>query len=197
MIIGSNYSNYNYYKPQGYEKDANSSQFNTENSNEKDFDEKNQNSAENKQEQTQMINGVELTMKEVQLVRELQSIDRNVKTHEAAHQAAGGGLAGAASFSYTKGPDNQMYATAGEVPIRMQKGNTPEETIAIARQVVAAAMAPSDPSPQDYKVAANATRMEIEARAEATKLKAEEAKEKDKKKVNKKALKSRFKKLMI
>ncbi|MDL0108468.1 hypothetical protein NYG95_05405 [Campylobacter felis] len=175
MIISSNYSNYNYYKPQSYEKNANSSQFNTENSNEKD-----QNSAEKKQ-QTQMINGVELTMKEVQLVRELQSIDRNVKAHEAAHQAVGGGLAGAASFSYTKGPDNQMYATAGEVPIRMQKGNTPEETIAIARQVVAAAMAPTDPSPQDYKVAANATKMEIEARAEATKLKAEEAKEKNKK----------------
>ncbi|EPI2077145.1 putative metalloprotease CJM1_0395 family protein [Campylobacter upsaliensis] len=179
MIISSNYSNYNYYKPQSYEKDANSSQFNTENSNEKDFDKKDQNSAK-KEQQTQMINGVELTMKEVQLVRELQSIDRNVKAHEATHQAAGGGLAGAASFSYTKGPDNQMYATAGEVPIKMQKGNTPEETIAIARQVVAAAMAPSDPSPQDYKVAANATKMEIEARAEATKLKAEEAKEKNK-----------------
>ena len=85
-----------------------------------------------------------------------------------------------ASYSYTRGPDNQMYATAGEVPIRMQKGNTPEQTISNARQVMAAAMAPADPSPQDYKVAANATRMEIEARAEATKLKAEEAKEKNK-----------------
>ncbi|EAI7242362.1 hypothetical protein CK719_01200 [Campylobacter upsaliensis] len=178
MIISSNYSNYNYYKPQSYEKDANSKEIDHTNSNEKTH---NSSEKEDKQkEQTQMINGVELTMKEVQLVRELQSIDRNVKAHEAAHQAAGGGLAGAASFSYTKGPDNQMYATAGEVPIKMQKGNTPEETIAIARQVVAAAMAPSDPSPQDYKVAANATKMEIEARAEATKLKAEEAKEKNK-----------------
>ncbi|EOW8764279.1 putative metalloprotease CJM1_0395 family protein, partial [Campylobacter coli] len=129
-------------------------------------------------EQTQMINGVELTIQQVQQVRELQSIDRNVKAHEAAHQAAGGGLAGAASFSYTRGPDNQMYATAGEVPIRMQKGRTPEETIANARQVVAAAMAPADPSPQDYKVAANALKMEFEARAEATKLKAQEAQEK-------------------
>lgn len=124
-----------------------------------------------------MINGVELTIQQVQQVRELQSIDRNVKAHEAAHQAAGGGLAGAASFSYTRGPDNQMYATA-EVPIRMQKGRTPEETIANARQVVAAAMAPADPSPQDYKVAANALKMEFEARAEATKLKAQEAQEK-------------------
>lgn len=81
-----------------------------------------------------MVNGVELSQKEVAQVRELQSIDRNVKAHEAAHQAAGGGLAGAASFTYTRGPDNQMYATAGEVPISMQKGNTPEETIANARQ---------------------------------------------------------------
>lgn len=71
-----------------------------------------------------------------------------------------------------------MYATAGEVPIRMQKGRTPEETIANARQVVAAAMAPADPSPQDYKVAANALKMEFEARAEAIKLKAQEAQEK-------------------
>lgn len=136
-------------------------------------------------EQTQMINGVELTMQQVQQVRELQSIDRNVKAHEAAHQAAGGGLAGAASFSYTRGPDNQMYATAGEVPIRMQKGRTPEETIANARQVVAAAMAPADPSPQDYKVAANALKMEFEARAEATKLKAQEAQEKKEEKEEK------------
>ena len=122
-----------------------------------------------------MVNGIALDSKELQVLRELQDTDRNVKAHEAAHQAAGGGLTGPASFSYTRGPDNQMYAIAGEVPIRVQKGNTPEETIAIARQIIAAAMAPSDPSPQDYKVAANATKMEIEARAEAVKMKAEEA----------------------
>lgn len=154
-------------------KKNNAEQENTENTNSQNKDSKQNN------EQTQMINGVELTMQQVQQVRELQSIDRNVKAHEAAHQAAGGGLAGAASFSYTRGPDNQMYATAGEVPIRMQKGRTPEETIANARQVVVAAMAPADPSPQDYKVAANALKMEFEARAEATKLKAQEAQEKN------------------
>ncbi|WP_276883959.1 putative metalloprotease CJM1_0395 family protein [Campylobacter cuniculorum] len=137
-------------------------------------DEQKQDSNQNN-EQTQMVNGVALDSKELQVLRELQDTDRNVKAHEAAHQAAGGGLTGPASFSYTRGPDNQMYAIAGEVPIRVQKGNTPEETIAIARQIIAAAMAPSDPSPQDYKVAANATKMEIEARAEAVKMKAEEA----------------------
>ncbi|MCR2062644.1 putative metalloprotease CJM1_0395 family protein [Campylobacter helveticus] len=177
MMINLSYSNYDYYKPQASNQNTNSKDLNPQNPNEE-----NQTSTqkEENKEQTQMVNGVELTAKEIQLVRELQSVDRNVKAHEAAHQAAGGGLAGVASYSYTRGPDNQMYATAGEVPIRMQKGNTPEQTISNARQVMAAAMAPADPSPQDYKVAANATRMEIEARAEATKLKAEEAKEKNK-----------------
>ncbi|EOK1021478.1 putative metalloprotease CJM1_0395 family protein [Campylobacter coli] len=173
MQIGLNYnyaSNSSYYDKT---QKNNAEQENTENTNSQNKDSKQNN------EQTQMINGVELTIQQAQQVRELQSIDRNVKAHEAAHQAAGGGLAGAASFSYTRGPDNQMYATAGEVPIRMQKGRTPEETIANARQVVAAAMAPADPSPQDYKVAANALKMEFEARAEATKLKAQEAQEKN------------------
>lgn len=166
--------NYNYTSNSSYEKTQknNTTQENTENTNSQNKDPKQNN------EQTQMINGVELTLQQVQQLRELQSIDRNVKAHEAAHQAAGGGLAGAASFSYTRGPDNQMYAVAGEVPIRMQEGRTPEETIANARQVAAAAMAPADPSPQDYKVAANAAKMEFDARAEATKLKAQEAKEK-------------------
>ncbi|EMG6304397.1 TPA: hypothetical protein SG801_000607 [Campylobacter coli] len=166
--------NYNYTSNSSYEKTQknNTTQENTENTNSQNKDSKQNN------EQTQMINGVELTLQQVQQLRELQSIDRNVKAHEAAHQAAGGGLAGAASFSYTRGPDNQMYAVAGEVPIRMQEGRTPEETIANARQVAAAAMAPADPSPQDYKVAANAAKMEFDARAEATKLKAQEAKEK-------------------
>ncbi|HHD0453960.1 TPA: putative metalloprotease CJM1_0395 family protein [Campylobacter coli] len=166
--------NYNYASNSSYEKTQknNTTQENAENTNSQKKDSKQNN------EQTQMINGVELTLQQVQQLRELQSIDRNVKAHEAAHQAAGGGLAGAASFSYTRGPDNQMYAVAGEVPIRMQEGRTPEETIANARQVAAAAMAPADPSPQDYKVAANAAKMEFDARAEATKLKAQEAKEK-------------------
>lgn len=166
--------NYNYASNSSYEKTQknNTTQENTENTNSQNKDPKQNN------EQTQTINGVELTLQQVQQLRELQSIDRNVKAHEAAHQAAGGGLAGAASFSYTRGPDNQMYAVAGEVPIRMQEGRTPEETVANARQVAAAAMAPADPSPQDYKVAANAAKMEFDARAEATKLKAQETKEK-------------------
>lgn len=171
MQIDSSYHSYTY--------DSSFSKTNSQKDDKKS--DENKDDKEKNGEKTQMLNGVELTQKEVQQVRELQSIDKNVKAHEAAHQAAGGGLAGAASFTYTRGPDNQMYATAGEVPISIQKGNTPEETIANARQIAAAAMAPADPSPQDYKVAANAAKMEFDARAEAMKLKAEESKEKEEK----------------
>lgn len=174
MQIVSNYNSYDYYSLSKETKNSNSFKNNADSS-------PNDENTKEKQEdkQTQNINGVELDAKQIQQLRELQSIDRDVKAHEAAHQAAGGGLAGAASFSYTRGPDNQMYAVAGEVPIRMQQGRTPEETIANARQIAAAAMAPTNPSPQDYKVAANATKMEFEARAEAMKIKAEKAKEKE------------------
>lgn len=131
MQISSSYNSYDYYssKP-SFDK---TNQSDSTQKDEKNLSE-NKDDKEKNGEQTQMVNGVELSQKEVAQVRELQSIDRNVKAHEAAHQAAGGGLAGAASFTYTRGPDNQMYATAGEVPISMQKGNTPEETIANARQ---------------------------------------------------------------
>ncbi|WP_414600903.1 putative metalloprotease CJM1_0395 family protein [Helicobacter sp.] len=120
-------------------------------------------------------NGETLDPQQTQALNELKAIDRNVRAHEAAHVGAGGGVvAGGASYTYTRGPDGQMYATAGEVPIRMQKGKTPEETIQNARRIIAAAMAPSDPSPQDYKVAASAAQMEVSARAEQARENAKE-----------------------
>ncbi|MDE5602817.1 MAG: hypothetical protein K2I71_02725 [Helicobacter sp.] len=119
------------------------------------------------QEDLRAINGEKLNESQIQQVRELEQIDRNVRAHEAAHIAAGAGVVtGGASFSYTRGPDGKMYATAGEVPISMEKEDTPQETIANARKIIAAAMAPSDPIPQDYKVAASAAQMEIEAKIE-------------------------------
>ncbi|NPA66233.1 MAG: hypothetical protein GXO11_05045 [Epsilonproteobacteria bacterium] len=105
----------------------------------------------------------ELSPSEKQLVSELQARDTEVRAHEAAHQSAGAGLAGGASFSYQKGPDGKMYAIGGEVPISFKEGKDPQETIANARQVKAAAMAPANPSPQDYAVANTATMMELKA----------------------------------
>jgi hypothetical protein len=104
-----------------------------------------------------------LDASQMQMIEKLQARDTEVKAHEAAHKAAGGALAGSASYTYQKGPDNKMYAIGGEVPISFKEGSTPEETKANARQVAAAAMAPANPSPQDYGVASNARMMEIKA----------------------------------
>jgi len=103
-------------------------------------------------------------------ILKLQEIDTHVKNHEAAHKAAGGEFAGSASYSYTIGPDGKKYAVAGEVPIAIKKGKTPEETMANMEKVKAAALAPADPSPQDLKVAATASTIENQAKMESKKL---------------------------
>lgn len=123
-------------------------------------------------------NTEDLTTEEVQEVSELQARDTEVRTHEAAHIAASGGLAmGGASFTYQKGPDGMQYAIGGEVNIDTSEGKTPEETISKAQTIRAAALAPADPSGQDLKVAASATSMETSARAELAQQKMEEAEE--------------------
>ncbi|MGP1450610.1 MAG: putative metalloprotease CJM1_0395 family protein [Wolinella sp.] len=114
--------------------------------------------------------GESLSQSEMAQVRELSRIDSQVKAHENAHIAAGAGVvSGGASYSYTRGPDGKMYATAGEVPIDTSMGDDPKENIAKARQIRAAALAPSDPSPQDYKVAATASMLEMKAQIELSK----------------------------
>jgi len=111
----------------------------------------------------------ELSDDEKRVVTELQARDSEVRAHEAAHQAAGGGMTGGASYSYQKGPDGRMYAIGGEVSISTKGGSTPQEAIANARQVQAAAMAPANPSGQDYAVATSAKVMEMKAQQELAK----------------------------
>ena len=108
----------------------------------------------------------ELSREEQRIVTELQAADTNVRAHEAAHMAAGGGLTSPASYTYERGPDNKMYAVAGEVGISTGEGNTPQESLNKAQTIRRAALAPADPSPQDLKVAAQAASMEMSARAQ-------------------------------
>jgi len=122
----------------------------------------------------------ELSSSERQQLTQLQQTDSKVRAHEAAHIAAGGAaVSGGASYTYQKGPDGQLYAVGGEVPISSAGASTPEAKIAIARQMQAGALAPASPSPQDLKVAASAAQMEAQARQELTKEKSEEQKEKE------------------
>lgn len=125
--------------------------------------------------ETTLPNGKPLDDKTRRLISELRSIDARVRAHEAAHQAAAGGLAGAASFTYTTGPDGRRYAVGGEVPISGGGGRTPDEIIANARRVRAAALAPADPSAQDLRVAAAAAQTEMQAEAAKRQQEAEKA----------------------
>lgn len=117
----------------------------------------------------------ELSQDEERLVQDLEARDSEVRAHESSHQAAGGGMVGAASYTYQQGPDGKMYAIGGEVPINIPTGSTPEESIANARQAAAAAMAVADPSPADYSVAASARVMEMQAQQQKAKEALEQA----------------------
>ncbi len=108
-----------------------------------------------------------LTEEQRQEVEQLRKRDTEVRAHERAHKSAGGDLAGAVSFTYKQGPDGQQYAVGGEVSIDVSpvRGD-PQATIAKMQRVRRAALAPANPSGQDRAVAAEAARIEREARAE-------------------------------
>jgi hypothetical protein len=98
-----------------------------------------------------------LTQDEQSEVTELKQRDEEVRTHEQAHQSAGAGLTGAVSYTYQTGPDGKRYAVGGEVSIDTSPvRNSPSQTIRKMEQVIAAALAPADPSGQDRAVAAQA-----------------------------------------
>ncbi len=110
----------------------------------------------------------ELSDSDRRQVEELQTRDREVRAHEAAHKAAAGSLAqGAASFSYQQGPDGRRYAVGGEVSIDASPvDGDPQATLQKAQTIRAAALAPAQPSNADHAVAAKASQMAVSARAE-------------------------------
>ena len=118
-----------------------------------------------------------LSEEDQKTVDKLKARDREVRAHERAHAAAGGHMAGAPNYQFQAGPDGQRYAVGGDVSIRMPSSEDPAVRAQEARQVQAAATAPSSPSAQDLKVAAAANKIEMEALAEMREEKAEEVSE--------------------
>ncbi len=120
---------------------------------------------------------MELTPDEKARVEDLKAADAAVRTHEMAHIMAGGQyIIRRANFSFVLGPDGKLYAVGGEVQIDTSEvPDDPEATIRKAQAVRRAALAPGSPSPQDLRVAAEASRMEFEARMELARQRAEEA----------------------
>jgi hypothetical protein len=97
----------------------------------------------------------------------LRARDVEVRQHEQAHVAAAGPLhRGGPNYQYQTGPDGNKYAVGGDVQIDTSPGRTPEETVAKAQQIRRAALAPAEPSSTDLAVAAKASQMEAQARAE-------------------------------
>lgn len=119
----------------------------------------------------------ELSAEQRQEIKALKARDQEVRAHEAAHIAAGGGLVrGGASFSFQRGPDGVQYAVGGEVNIDTSEvAGNPQATLQKANQIQAAALAPAQPSSQDRSVAARAAKMAIEARAEITQQRKDES----------------------
>lgn len=106
----------------------------------------------------------DLSADERRLIQSLRSRDQQVRAHELAHQAAGGPYAGAASFTYRKGPNGGQYAVAGEVDVSLQRTGDPKSDLRMAEAVRSAALAPAEPSAQDRSVAAEAAAIASEAR---------------------------------
>lgn len=125
---------------------------------------------------SEAIEKQELSESESRKLRELKQADREVKAHEQAHKAAAGQYArGGPSYVYERGPDGRLYAVGGEVSLDVSEiPNDPEATIRKMQQVRRAALAPRDPSPQDRRVAAEATAREAAARREAASTKEQE-----------------------
>ncbi|WP_081949092.1 putative metalloprotease CJM1_0395 family protein [Litchfieldella xinjiangensis] len=119
-------------------------------------------------------NGESLSVEQLAHLEQLKVTDRAVRQHEMAHQIAGGAYSGGASYEYEVGPDGKRYAVAGEVSIDCGpiKGD-PQATIAKMEKVIAAALAPADPSTQDRKVAAMARQALLSARLELAQLQSE------------------------
>ncbi len=104
---------------------------------------------------------------EQQVLAQLAKRDAEVRSHEQAHASVGGSFAQSPQLSYEQGSDGRRYAVDGEVSIDISAvpGN-PLATVNKMRQVYAAAMAPSDPSMADIRVAAEAMRILNMAKAD-------------------------------
>lgn len=109
----------------------------------------------------------ELSPQELRMLEQLKQTDRRVRQHEMAHQIAGGPYTGSASYDYEIGPDGQRYAVAGRVSVDYGPvPGDPRATIEKMRTVIAAALAPADPSPADYQIANRARQNLLEAQLE-------------------------------
>jgi hypothetical protein len=114
--------------------------------------------------------GGQLSPEEQQEVEDLKKRDTEVRQHEQAHLMAGGQyVKGGASYTYKVGPDGNRYAIGGEVQLDATPiADDPQATISKMETIKRAALAPAEPSEQDYRVATQAEQLKMNARQELT-----------------------------
>lgn len=116
-----------------------------------------------------------LTADQQRQVERLKQVDADVRAHEQAHIAKGQGVVtSGAQYTYMYGPDGKQYAVAGEVAIDTAPEQKPEDNIDKGQRIQTAALAPVDPSPQDYRVASIGSALEDKGRVDLDALQAEQ-----------------------
>ena len=140
----------------------------------------NTNSAEDDKAAERAAEKVQL-QQDTAMLRKLRARDREVRAHEGAHVAAGGSLVrGGPSYTLQRGPDGRSYAIGGEVQIDASPvDGDPNATLVKAGRIRSAALAPAEPSPQDRRVASNASQLASRARVDIAVLRREENKIED------------------
>jgi hypothetical protein len=122
----------------------------------------------------------ELSPEEQRRIAELKRIDAAVRAHEQAHIAVGRELiTSGPNYTYTYGPDGKRYAVGGEVGIDTSPEREPEANIDKGQRIQDTALAPVDPSPQDYRVAATGKQLEDQGRRDLRAERAAEAAPRD------------------
>ena len=119
-----------------------------------------------KTEEKKSLDGTQLDAGEKREVQQLKKRDAKVRRHEMAHKMAGGSITGQIVYEYERGPDGKRYVTDGHISIDTSTESTPEATLRKASSIRRAALAPSDPSPADRRVAGKAQNMAARARQE-------------------------------
>jgi hypothetical protein len=100
-------------------------------------------------------------------LRELAAEDRRVRLQEQVYSALAGRHAGISHYQYVRGPDGSHYAVSGEVSVDLNEvPGDPRATLEKARQIRRAAYAPLEPTEAYRRVAAQAARLEADARAQ-------------------------------
>lgn len=117
-----------------------------------------------------------LEWQELLEIARLRRIDQMVRAHERAHLVAGGQLVRSGPhYVYKIGPDGKRYAVGGDVEIDTSPvPGDPKATLQKAEQIIRAALAPLNPSPQDLRVAMQARMMAMQARMEIMRIQSQE-----------------------